>query len=361
MKVLALRFSAMGDVALLAPVLAAVARRYPKVSITLVTRKAFEPFFYNIPGLEVIGIDVDREYRGIRGLFRLFRELRALGPYAAGVDFHGSLRSRVVKTLFRYSGMKFERIVKGRREKAMQVRLRNKVLVPLPHTVERYMATLERIGLSAPVGLGPWIHPDTGSRALAHSYLKKIGRTRKEAFWIGIAPFAGHANKVWPIASMTRLVRLMQERLDAEFFLFGGGPEEEEILNTMREDHERTHVVASNLNLEGELALIMKLDLMVAMDSLNMHLAALLGIPVLSVWGPTHPYSGFGPFGQGDESVVQVSVEDLNCRPCSIFGDRPCSRGDLACMHWITPEMVLARVQQRLGHTDSMESMPQTD
>ena len=361
MRLLALRFSAMGDVALLAPVLAAVARRYTKASITLVTRKAFEPFFYNIPGVEVIGVDVDREYKGIRGLHRLFRELRALGPYDAGVDFHGSLRSRIVKTLFRYSGMRFERIVKGRREKAKQVRPRNKILTPLPHTVERYMATLERVGLSAPVGLGPWIHPDTRSRALAHSYLKKIGRTKKEAHWIGIAPFAGHENKVWPIANMRRLLILLRERVDAEFFLFGGGTEEEEILSDLRGGHERTHVVAGSLNLEGELALIIKLDLMVAMDSLNMHLAALLGIPVLSIWGPTHPYSGFGPYGQGDESVIQISVEDLKCRPCSIFGNKPCARGDLACMTWLNPELVLARIEQRLGHTDSAESMPQTD
>ncbi len=361
MRLLALRFSAMGDVALLAPVLAAVARRYAGVSITLVTRKSFEPFFYNIPGVEVIGVDVDREYRGVRGLYRLYKELRALGPYDAGVDFHGSLRSRVIKTLFRHAGIKFERIVKGRREKSKQVRRRHKVLRPLAHTVERYMATLERIGLSAPVGLGPWIHPDTRSRALAHSFLKKIGRTRKESFWIGVAPFAGHENKVWPLERMKGLVALLRDNFDAELFLFGGGSEEEAILSDMAAGHPRSHVVAGNLNLEGELALIMQLDLMVAMDSLNMHLAALLGVAVLSIWGPTHPYSGFGPYGQGEESIVQIGVDQLSCRPCSIFGDRKCYRGDLACMNWITPEMVLDRVRQRLEQKDSAESLPQTD
>lgn len=361
MRLLALRFSAMGDVALLAPVLSAVARKYTGVSITLVTRKSFEPLFYNIPGVEVIGVDVDREYKGMSGLVRLFRELRALGPYDAGVDLHGSLRSRFLMFLFRRSGLKFQRIVKGRREKLAHVRRRNKVLKPLPHTVERYMATLERVGLSAPVGIGPWIHPDTRSRAVAHSFLKQIGQTRKQSYWIGIAPFAGHEQKVWPIAYMRRLVQLIRETMDAEIFLFGGGAKEVQILTEIKGDHSRTHLVAGNISLEGELALIIKLDLMLAMDSLNMHLAALLGVPVLSIWGPTHPYSGFGPFGQGDESIIQVDTQELGCRPCSIFGNKPCFRKDLACMNWIRPSMVHDRLVQRLEQRDQVDNMPQTD
>src|SRR5690606_4511860 len=104
-----------------------------------------------------------------------------------------------------------------------------------------------------------------------------------------------------------------------------------------------------------------RLDVMVAMDSLNMHLAALLGVPVISIWGPTHPFSGFGPYGQGNEAIVQVPVAELECRPCSIFGNKPCFRKDLACMNRITPETVHARIRGRLKGSDQQDNMPQTD
>lgn len=102
MHLLILRFSAMGDVALIAPVLGALARAYPKVRQTVVTRKEYEPFFYNIPGAEVIGVDLRaRKYRGLTGIHRLYRELQRLGPFDYGIDLHGSLRSRMLRFFFR--------------------------------------------------------------------------------------------------------------------------------------------------------------------------------------------------------------------------------------------------------------------
>ncbi len=360
MRLLVLRFSAMGDVALLTPVLHALARDNAGLSITLVTRKAFEPFFWNIPGVEVIGVDVDRDYRGLRGLYRLYRELKALGPYDRGIDVHGSTRSRVLKFFFRRAGLKFENIVKGRREKRKQTRRRNKVMEQLPHTVDRYMHVFERAGISATIHSGPWINPDTQSRHLAFDFLKQCGIKKKENFWIGIAPFAGNDLKRWPLQSMRLLLRMIRTEMEATMFLFGG-PAEVDILEDLREGDPNTHLVAGTLALEGELTLIPRLDIMIAMDSLNMHLAALQGVRVLSVWGPTHPFSGFGPYGQGDEGIIQVPTDKLNCRPCSVFGNKPCFRGDHACMNWITPRQVFERLESRLYQKDSVDEMPQTD
>ena len=71
------------------------------------------------------------------------------------------------------------------------------------------------------------------------------------------------------------------------------------------------------------------LDVMLSMDSANMHLASLTGIPVVSVWGATHPMAGFLGYNQDPENVIQI---DLECRPCSIYGNKPCQRGDYACL-----------------------------
>ncbi len=361
MRLLVLRFSAMGDVALLTPVLNALEKEYSHLSITLVTRKTFKPFFYNIPGVEVIGVDVDKDYRGLYGLYRLYRELRVLGPYQLGIDVHGSTRSRIIKFFFKFSGLRFESIVKGRREKRAQIRKHRKVLVPLPHVVDRYMHVFERAGYKADTGRGPWINPDTRSRSLAKDFLDKSKLPRKENLWIGIAPFAGHAQKLWPLGHMRELISLIRQNIPSQVFLFGGGKDEILQLQEIHDDFPETILVAGNLNLEGELALVLRLDVMIAMDSSNMHLAALLGIRVLSIWGATHPYSGFGPYGQDENSIVQIPVSQLPCRPCSIFGNRACFRGDLACLNWITARAVFNRLLPILQKSGDSENMPQTD
>ena len=87
------------------------------------------------------------------------------------------------------------------------------------------------------------------------------------------------------------------------------------------------------------------LDVMISMDSSNMHLASLTGTPVVSIWGATHPYAGFLGWGQTAENAIQI---DLECRPCSIFGQKPCRRGDYACMNRIAPETIIERTNNIL-------------
>ncbi len=343
MHLLIVRFSAMGDVALMAPVLGALARAYPKVRQTVVTRKEYEPFFYNIPGAEVIGVDLRlRKYRGLKGVYRLYRELERLGPFDYGIDLHGSLRSRLL-ALFYHRKLPFARIVKGRKEKRLQIRRRNKVLHPLPHVVERYLHVFERAGLSANPGSGPWITPETRARKLARDFLAERNITRKDTLWIGLAPFAGHEPKTYPFERIRDVVRLIDYHVPCKLFLFGGGKREIALLEELVAcAPDKAVMVAGNLTLEGEIGLMDRLDAMIAMDSFNMHMAALLGRPVLSIWGSTHPYSGFGPYGQDDRNIVQVPTELLDCRPCSIFGNKGCFRGDLACMNWIDPADIFA-------------------
>ena len=96
------------------------------------------------------------------------------------------------------------------------------------------------------------------------------------------------------------------------------------------------------LNMRTELNLMSHLDVMLSMDSANMHLASLVNIPVVSVWGATHPYAGFMGWKQLPVNTVQL---DLSCRPCSVYGQKPCWRGDYACLRDITPEQVIAKIE----------------
>ena len=97
--------------------------------------------------------------------------------------------------------------------------------------------------------------------------------------------------------------------------------------------------------MNGELALMGQLDAMLSMDSANMHLASLVGTRVVSIWGGTHPYAGFLGWNQKESDCIQL---DLPCRPCSVYGNKRCLRGDYMCMNGITPEYILQKISPYL-------------
>lgn len=342
MNLLVLRFSAMGDVALMTPALVAIAAAHPNVQITLVTRGNFAPFFYNIPNVNVIGINL-KKYKGILGLYKLFHELNILGPYHSVIDLHSSVRSRMIGWFFRLKGVKTFKIIKGRREKLQQVRRFKKKLRPLPHTVERYLTVFRKAGFDAPIRKGPWINVDGDSKIYANEFFKSCGIKKKEGLWIGLAPFAGHRLKEWPLHKIENLIPMILEEFpEATIFLFGS-KEEAPTLQTLRRSNSRIFLVTGGtLGIRGELGIIEKIDIMIGMDSSNVHIAALMKKPVIGIYGTTHPYSGFGPFAQEDSGVLQV---DLPCRPCSIYGNTQCFRKDFACMEMIHPEDVIRRIR----------------
>lgn len=164
--------------------------------------------------------------------------------------------------------------------------------------------------------------------------------------WVGLAPFAAHAGKIYPEEKMRDLIALLNQRHPSwRFFLFGGGGRERDLLTAWAEPFPKTQCVGTLLHsLDEELILMSRLDAMVSMDSANMHLASVVGTPVVSVWGATHPFAGFMGWGQPAENAIQV--EGLPCRPCSVYGNTPCLRGDFACMAGIAPERIVKRIEE---------------
>jgi ADP-heptose:LPS heptosyltransferase len=124
-------------------------------------------------------------------------------------------------------------------------------------------------------------------------------------------------------------------------FVFGGGIEEQQIAEKWAKTTKNTTSVIGKLKLSEELSLISNLDVMLSMDSSGMHLASLKGVPVISVWGATHPNAGFLGYGQSLTNCVQI---DLACRPCSIYGNKPCYRGDFACMNQLSESRIIQKI-----------------
>ena len=128
------------------------------------------------------------------------------------------------------------------------------------------------------------------------------------------------------------------------FFIFSGGGEERKLANELAGNYRNAMSIFGKIKLDGELKLIANIDCMVTMDSGAMHFASAVGTPVVSIWGATHPWAGFLGYGQSEENVVQY---DMECRPCSVFGDKPCYKvgsKSYECMKKVSPVDVSNKV-----------------
>ena len=235
-------------------------------------------------------------------------------------------------------------------------RRRQKRWENLTHLVERYTTSFERAGLeiSERNQLSfPAINLNTESRALAHNFLEKESirkqKTQKGGGeWIAFLPFTKYQSKSYPLEKSKELIHALQKERQPRIFLFGEEQEKLEQLkeltgkNLEREKDQLLLVPQKPKNLKLEMGLLSQMDIFLGMESLQIHLAALFGIKILSIWGPTHPYSGYGPYAKEKaHKSIQISHEALSCRPCSLRGEKKCLRGDLACMQWISTSEIL--------------------
>ena len=331
----------MGDVAMTVPVVLSLAKQYPKLRISVLSRPFARPFFQSLaPNVEFMEADLKGEYKGFKGLNRLYRRLIAKHPTAIA-DFHDVLRTQYLRLRFVLGGYKTVCIDKHKKGKHLLCRHRKKVFVQQPTSFSNYLDVLCQLGYPVTPTFRS-IFPEAGGDL--SSLPQAIGEKPAGDRWIGIAPFAAHAGKMYPREKMEKVIRLLAERAPScRIFLFGGGKTERDILAGWAAEYPQCLSVSAVLNgLQEELILMSHLDVMLSMDSANMHLASLTGTRVVSVWGATHPYCGFLGWQQSPDDAVQNN--ELSCRPCSPFGNKPCYRGDFACMNSIRPEDIADRI-----------------
>jgi ADP-heptose:LPS heptosyltransferase len=350
MRLLVIRTSAMGDVALLTPVLRELSNGYPGVKVTLLTRRHFAPFFNGVHRLDLFHPDFAGRHEGVGGLFRLFSDITKEYDFDHVIDLHDVLRSWLLRFLFRLKGIPVTVIDKGKREKRLVISGKRKV--QLKHAVERYREAFKKAGFSLSPSGGPWIIPS--GRSLQRLSTLSLSDTVAN---IGVAPYARHELKRWPEENMIKLLSMISDQLRVRYFLFGGR-EEIDKLKLFQGMVPGSEMVAGNLDLEEEIALVSRLNLMIAMDSSNMHLAALAGTRVVSIWGGTDPLSGFGAWQQPSVHSLSISPEELPCRPCTVYGSGKCRRGDHACMKWLTPLSVFNKIEmlKLLQHHDWLKN-----
>ncbi len=341
MHLLVLRFSAIGDVALTVPVLKAFQQQYPEVKISVVSQGFLEPLFQPL-NINFVKADLRGSHRGIPGLRKLYNQIVREHKPDAVIDLHGVLRSIVLTTFFRFRGTPFYRIDKGRKEKEALTRRQDKERLQLAHSCERYAAVFTEAGF--PLQFKPDKPPLLSYHSEAAEKLWQELAIKSKI--VGIAPLASFPGKSW---SLSRVKELIGQLLSQGYqvILFGGAGDRE-TLDKLKGNSGGVINLADKLDFAGEITLMQKLAVMLAMDSGNMHLATLAGIPVVSIWGATHHFAGFGPLGDNQQYIAEIDPAELSCRPCSVFGKKPCFRHDYACLAWLETKAVMDKLKLAL-------------
>ena len=328
-RLLAIRLAAMGDVAISVPVVFSFARNYPQHTLYVLTKQAFEPLFAEAPAnVHVLGIQL-KNYDSFFGLIRLYREVLRPLKIDAVADIHHVMRSWVLDACLWLQGARIACREKGKKERLAL--LHHRIHRPLKAYYQRFADVFAALGYPIQWDFQP-LQP-------------ACPLPSDDRQWVGIAPFSAQQGKVYPLRKMKEVVGRLSELPGVRILLFGGGKAEADVLQAWAAEYPHTESLVGRYSLSEEMGIMRRLTVMLSMDSANMHMASLTGTPVLSVWGPSHPYVGFRPWGQSEENYIQT---DLPCRPCSEWGAKPCKRGDWACMEQLTVGQLVERITLQL-------------
>ena len=346
--ILVIRLSAMGDVAMVVPVLRAVVEQHPDVKITVVSRAFFKPLFDEVKNVNFYEADVKGKHKGIFGLYKLYRELKDLQPDAVA-DLHNVLRTKILRFFFSLKRINTAIIDKGRAEKKALTRVENKVFKQLKTSHERYADVFRGLGFTIDLA-----NPEfPKSKNLPQSPPFPLGSPETSGGdgkkWIGIAPFAQHDSKMYPLDLIEKVILKLSKKNQYKILLFGGGEQEINALKKLENQFENTILVAGKLSFTEELQVISNLDMMLSMDSANAHLAALQGIKTITLWGGTHPFAGFSAFNQPAAHQILPDLEKYPKLPCSIYGNIICE-GYQDVMRSILPETVVEKIVNTINY-----------
>jgi ADP-heptose:LPS heptosyltransferase len=288
-RILIIRFSAIGDVAMTIPVIYSFARQYPDIDITFLSRRVLQPMFQEMPqNVHYYAADLKGKHKGLRGIYRLYKELKEL-KFDMVADFHSVIRTKLLCLLLRTTGIRIESVKKGRSEKHKLIRRRHKELKNQKSSFRRFADVLEKLGFPVLLDFSSIYGDKRGDFSKIASVVPQKGKD----IWIGIAPFAKHEGKIYPIHLQEKVVAHFAAQPHVKVFLFGGGKKEIGIFEEWIKKYPTVISTTGKLNMSTELILMSYLNVMLSMDSANMHMASLVNIPVISIWGATHPYGGF--------------------------------------------------------------------
>lgn len=311
---------------LLRPVLDQFLELYSDINLWVVSNQGYQSLFNYNDRIKFIGVDLKKS------VFKIYQQVKNETKFInfEGIyDFHDVIRSKSLCFLLKNKTHNNRVFIKDRATK--QKIITHKIdLRKLKHTSERYLDCLKQD------------FPELDFKKVNKIWPQE--KNKKNT--IGIAPFSAHESKQWPLKNYVEIINKYDK---FHFILFAFGEKEIAASKDQFLGIKNVELISKNLSLTEQMEIINKCKVFISLDSANMHLASLTSTPVVSIWGPTHPFLGFSPLFN-DEFVVQLKEEELPCRPCSIYGK--IRNKDIECaqksMINITSEMVIEKVNLAL-------------
>ena len=342
MRVLITCFSSISNVAAIVPQLYGLVNDYPNHEFIVLSREFLSPLFDKLPRVTFVGGDIRGAHKTPIGVYRLYRQLKALRPDVV-LDMQRSWRTRMITRLFALSGTKTLKVGFARAEQRRLIRKGAQKYHTIPTIFDRQARLYAKVRLKVNDSFVKLYNPSLKQQDKIKSLYGA-----KQGHWIGIAPFSIARGKTLPFRKTKNIIAHFDKQPDTKIFLFGAGEMENELLSDWQSLYNNVYAVHTTLQLDDELALMNSLDVMVCMDSANMHLASLMAVPVVSVWGATHPHSGFLGWKQSVDNCVGV---EFSCRPCTAHSDRKCKFGDYRCLESLHSSKIIEVIEKNLEKT----------
>lgn len=331
-RILLVRFSSLGDVLLITPLIRVLRTRYAAATITALTKECWAPLLSANPHLNqvITAAPGDR-------LVALARELRR-ADFTHRLDLHGSVRSRVLRLLLPGPWHGFDA---RRRERKLLLHARQDSYQPRLPVPERYFEAARSLEVS-PDGGPAELFVSPGAELRAEDWLQQAGLV-PGAPLVALVPGAAHATKRWPLAHWKKLARDLADR--GLHVVVVGGPADvatgTELVAALGRHGANA---AGRLDLQASGALLRRARVVVTGDSGPMHMATAVHTPVVALFGPTVEQFGFFPY----KARASVLERGLTCRPCSSKGGPRCPLEHHRCLTDILPEEVMARTLEWL-------------
>jgi heptosyltransferase II len=331
--ILVVRFSAIGDILLITPLLRAIRARYRGARIAVLTKEQFVPLLSHNPHVnEVLSVAPEE---GIRAIAERIRSVN----YTHLLDLHGNLRSHALRRL---APGPWRSYAKRWLERALLITVKRDIYGVQVPIAERYFEAAAELDVH-PDGEPPdfFLGADADQRAADQLAGLGLGQDRPI---VAMAPGAAHATKRWPAEYWVDLARRITPT-GADVAVLGG-PDDAELGRHIAElAGANVASLAGALDLQETGAVIRRSEVLISGDTGVMHMATGVGTPVVALFGPTVRQFGFFPY-RSDAGVVEL---DLPCRPCSAHGSARCPLGHHRCMKQMLPDLVFATLAKALA------------
>lgn len=321
MKLLILRFSSIGDIVLTTPVMRCLKKQLPQVEIHFFTKKRFGFLLSANPYIDQLHLLDDN----LSTLIPLLKQEQ----FDFIIDLHHNQRTWLIKKRLGVKSVSFNKL---NIEKAMMVYLKKNRL-PDVHIVDRYLETVEHLGVKNDGnGLDYFIPENTTIELLKIPFSKYI------VFAIG----GQHSTKRMPNEKIKNVIEKSQYPI-----VLLGGKEDVENGKVISENFEETKVLnfCGKTTLHESALIIEGAHWVITHDTGMMHIAAALGKPIVAIWGNTIPAFGMTPYPKNEkQSIKNIEVRNLDCRPCSKLGHAKCPKKHFRCMNQIEVNEVLQNI-----------------